>query len=188
VEWARRSAQHADRAASAAERSADVQQRALELDESRAAREDTQRAEERAPRWEAVALDETGWFKLTGGAFEGALVNAGLSSASIELAVLDTPDGQRHQLQLRREPPGPASGGWESSPIIPPGSLLSIRCEGATPGLLTHGRPQLYFDYEAVGVMRTGLLGATVQLLRQSVDAAGAVRWKVGEIQYMVRA
>jgi hypothetical protein len=123
---AEQSESHARRSADAAELNTDMQARSLELKKQQNAREEVLRAEERAPRWEQIADDETGYFVWHRGEFEGRLVNTGLSPAAVDLVVLDTPDGQRHPLQTRCEPPGPGSGGWESHPIISPGSVLAL--------------------------------------------------------------
>jgi type II secretory pathway pseudopilin PulG len=176
------------RSARATERSVDIQQDAFDLEQRREAQRRVREAEERAPTWAAADEGEAGYFEWDGATLEGRLLNEGLSSAAIDLAVIDLPRGGRCQLQTRVDPAGAADGGWSSHPIVPPGAMLRVQGEVSEVDASAPGRPSIYLDYTANGVAQTGALGATVELLRSGEDRAGRPRWRVGEVKYAVRA
>ena len=177
------SAAHSQRSADAAERSASTQEEALEIERRRAAGERVKAAHEQAPKWESISDGPEGSFRLANGFLEGGLRNAGLTGARIEVVVLDLPSGGRLPVDTRRDPPGVASGGWESHPHIPPGGVVLLRCEVSGGELESDARPSLYMDFSASGLAHVGLLGVTVELLRHGTTADGALAWKVGRIR-----
>lgn len=184
---AEQSEHHAARSANAAERSADTQQSALEIDQRRRAEEEQQRAEQRQPRWEAVSEGQGDHFAWHAGRLEGGLLNSGLSGATIEFAVVDTPDGQRHKLATLLEPSGSVSGGWEDHPTVQPGAVLRLRSLHRI-NSVGPGTPMLYLEYSALGLPGADSLGVTIELRRTGEDPRGAYLFRVGEPKYMLRA
>ena len=180
---ARKSARAASATADEARRARVVAEESLALERQRSHREITDYAAQVAPRWEATDPDERGFFSSDGEYLTGGFRNAGLHGARIIVAALDVA-GPRAPVQTRCD--GPASGGWEDHPHVPPGAVLRLRCELAGLPIDSNARPMLYIDCEAPRLSHPPF-GVTVELLRQPDDARGH-RWRVGAVREDVRA
>jgi hypothetical protein len=172
------SAVEARRSADAAESGVRLQEEALELERNRERREWRERHRDATnAEWEPAEDGEAGFFRSTSTEFVGALRNTGLTSTRIRGAYLDF-DGQRALLHTRCEGPN-GSGGWESSPSVPPQAVLLLRASIGPAGLRGDARPTIYMDFDAAGI-DNGIEGVTIELLRAGSAPTGEALWRVG--------
>lgn len=178
------SAVEARRSANAAERGVRVQEEALELERDRERREAIRRyRDSTTAEWEPVDAGEVGYFRSSTDEFNGALRNSGLTATRVRGAYLDY-DGQRSLILTRCDGPN-GSGGWESSPSVPPGAVLQMRADISPAGLRGDARPTIYMDFDAAGI-DNGLEGITIELLRAGSSPTGDALWRIGRSRMAV--
>lgn len=151
----------------------------LELDRDHDRRERLDRLLEQAPKWEPAKDGEAGYFVADQAELRGELRNVGVSTAQVCLARLDS-DGQVVKIGLRCDPPH-GGGGFGPTATVPPGSVLSMRCD--VTGIELHrrsARPNIYIEFRAIGAA-VGSVGVTIPLLRTGEDVRGRPRWRLGE-------
>lgn len=176
----RRSADAASRSADSAERSVDLQKEALELERNRASREQLETIKTLGPSWEAAEDGVQGQFVSDGQQLSGRIRNAGLMTATVLGAWLDY-NGQRAVLRTRCDT-AQGGGGWASRVFVPPQGVLELQGDQAGIDLAGDARPTIYIDYEQLGT-DTGLLGVTIELLREGSSPSGDACWRVGRIR-----
>lgn len=162
----------------AAERENELREEALEVERRRDQREGIAALKEHAPRWEAYEEGEAGYFISDGRELVGHLRNVGQHIAEVTVARLDL-DGQVSAFAIKCDPPQ-GGGGYIATATVPPGSVMSMRCD--VTGMALHGtaRPSIYMDFTSIGSV-TGALGVTIPLLRTGEDPRGHAQWRVGK-------
>jgi hypothetical protein len=178
------SARQAKRSADAAERSAGAEERLAEIEHRRDEREQTARIGREAPDWDIAGEGDDALLASTENELVGVLRNTGMVIATVTAVVLDLPNGGRVTGQYRTEPPGPASGGWQSRLVVHPGMTMAVKFE-TTDGSLGGGlgvgdRPRLTIDCASDDLNWQGR--RTVELLRRPADHRGRLRWSARKI------
>lgn len=162
----------------AAERENELREEALEVERRRDQRERIEALQEQAPRWEAYEEGEAGYFISDGRELVGHLRNVGQHIAKVTMARLDL-DGQVSTFAIKCDPPH-GGGGYIATATVPPGSVMSMRCD--VTGMQFNGtaRPSIYMDFTGLGSV-AGDLGVTIPLLRTGEDPRGHAQWRIGE-------
>jgi hypothetical protein len=177
---ARLSARQAKRSADATERTADAQEGVAAIEQQRFEHERIARIAQEAPNWEVAGEGDEALLDSTDNELAGVLRNTGMVIAIVTGLELDLPNGGRVTGQYRSEPPGPASGGWQSRLVVYPGMAMAVkflttdRSLGA--GLEAGSRPRLHVDCSSDDLKWQGR--RTLELLRKPKDHRGRLRWK----------
>ena len=165
-------------ATAATERENELRAEALEVERRREKLERIEALKEQAPRWEAHEDGEAGYFISDDRELTGQLRNVGLQIARVTFARLDL-DGQVAPFSLKCDPPQ-GGAGYVATATVPPGSVMSLRCDVSGMPLDGLDRPNIYMDFTALGAL-AGDLGVTIPLLRTGEDPRGHPRWRLGE-------